>query len=313
MSATFEVASIGHEFAGVDLVGTAGVSYKDPDEVRFGVSLQTAEAYRDAGLPYVVIDASPQDQGDWVAQAHKERGAYVFRAEIPGIATQRQQGVAFAVQQGAQKIVGSEPEKPAIPLFADVISEALDHNDVLVIGRTSLALETAPGTQQRTEHFAGWILEQTHRLPPDALAGPRGFTVAGAEVLRDYRSDRPNMNNWIYLYDTPIAARRIGLPIGGIAVDMTYPDEIVEEEYRNTFYDNKRFDQFTMQLRYLLGEGLDQENMAPGAQSIAWLIRGALPDIDKADLQGKFEIFSTLEQNLSSQKGYVAPLFWSIS
>jgi hypothetical protein len=243
------------EFSGAQLVGASGVFYTNPEDIRFQLALTTAEAYQDAGLPYVVVDASPmRDEYDtWVADAHQERGAMVVRAEIPGIATLRQQGVAYAVANGGEKIVGQEPEKTLMPTFADQISSALDDYDVLVIGRTQKAEDSLPPVQQRTERLAGWILEQTHLLPHDALSGGRGFTVAGAEVLADYPATTPGMNNWLYLYQTPIDARNRGLAIGGIDVDLMHPAQMVAEETGNPNFDRKRYQQFKMQLEHLLG------------------------------------------------------------
>ena len=249
------------EFAGAPLVFTAGISYNDPNNVRFDTSLHFAELARDEGVPVVIVNGSPEQVPEgkegwsptWVADAHRERGAIVLPAAIGGIATQRQQGVAYAVTNGAEKVVGTESEKPLIVMSADKLSRALDDNDVLVIGRHPSTENTMPPLQQRVERLAGWILEATHELPRDALAGPRGFTVAGAEVLADYPATDPGMNNWIYLYKTPLDARGRGLRVGGIDASFPYPTRMVDEETGNPTFDRKRFDQFKLQLDYLLG------------------------------------------------------------
>jgi hypothetical protein len=296
------------EFAGVPLVGTAGVFYNNRKDVRFELALATAEAYRDANLPYVVVDASPgQSENSWVADAHRERGAIVLSADIPGIATQRQQGVAYAVEYGADKIVGQEPEKVTLPRFVDEISRALDNSSVLVIGRTAAAENSLPPTQQRTERLAGWILEHTHGLPADALAGPRGFDVAGAAVLLDYPATDSGMNNWLYLYETPLEAQRRGLNIGGIAVDMIYPEKMVAEETDNLAFDKKRYDQFHVQLSHLFGESF--RSSCPIMSSDEWFIaditRHFLPRlIDTMPLEERTAAIANLEQILIQHSGF---------
>jgi hypothetical protein len=257
-------------FEGTDIVGTVGTMYSSPDEPRFEVALDTAERYRAAGLPLVVVDSSkPED--DWVRDAFDERGAFVLPAAIGGIATQRQQGVAFAINNGAERVVGHEPEINLIVEFAAEIREALDENDVLIIGRTLIAEYSLPPVQQRTERLAGWILEKTLQLPPDALSGGRGFSVAGADCLAAYPKTK-EMNNWIYLYDTPLEARARELTVGSLLIDLMHPETIVAEETDNPVYDAKRYMQFNLQLRYLL----DRPEVIEEAWPVAQFVRSLL-------------------------------------
>lgn len=298
------------EFAGTDLVLTAGIFYTDRGNVRFETSLEFTERARDAGVPTVFVDASPEEkQGTWVADAHRERGAMVLRAEVPGIATQRQQGVAYAVSNGAEKVVGTESEKPLIPAFAAQLSTALDTTDVLVIGRTPEALASMPPVQQGTEHLAGWILQRAHRLPPDALAGPRGFSAAGAAVLAEYPSDRPGMNNWIYLYDTPLLARQRGLEVGHVALNFTYPEGMVTEETGSPVFDGKRYDQFELQLTYLLDQTKLPEGITLAEDSAAMVryVRSMLEYFKDSSLLKKAGIIDHIQYTLSNRYGYELP------
>jgi len=252
------------------LVAITGVQYNNPTDPRFNLSLENASNMREAGVPLLVVDSSNPDNHESVALAHQQLGAIVEPAAIGGIATQRQQGVASAVEAGARKILSGEPEKVGLATHAAAIADALDVVDVLVIGRTPAAEDSLPPVQQRTERLAGWLLERVFDLPADALSGARGFTVAGAEVLADYQSTMPGpdgeavsdpkKNNWIYLYEVPLEARQRGLRIGGLALDLIHPEAMVEEETGNPFFDNKRFDQFELQLTYLLGNWLNDES-----------------------------------------------------
>lgn len=255
------------DFSDSPLVAITGVQYNNPEDPRFDLSLENATNMRDAGVPLVVIDSSNEQNHGRVADAHRALGAVVEPARIGGIATQRQQGVAFAVEHGAAKVLSAEPEKVGLAAHAGAISGALDNYDVLVIGRTQSAENTLPPVQQRTERMSGWLLERVLGMPADAMSGGRGFTAAGAEVLADYRATKvdpdtqqevsdPTVNNWLYLYKVPMEAERRGLRVGGIALDFEHPAEMVEEETDNPAFDAKRYDQFELQVGYLFRERL---------------------------------------------------------
>ena len=128
----------------------------------------------------------------------------------------------------------------------------LDDHSIVVIGRTERSKESMPPFQRRTEELASWVLERMLGLPADALAGPRGYNRQGIQHLLRYPSGSPGMNNWIYMYDNPLAARANGERIGDIQADLMYPEAQVEQETGNPTFDRKRYEQFALQLDYLL-------------------------------------------------------------
>ncbi len=238
------------DFEDVPLVGVVSTLYRDAGEVRYKLALQTAEAYRDLGIPLVVVDASPESEfGDSL----RERAATVINAPRPGLATQYMDGVAYAVSNGAERIVRHEPEKTGMVNFARQISEALKIYDIVVIGRTERAMRSLPSTQARTERLAGWLLEKELGMPADALSGGRGYTRRGAEYLVRYDTERYG-NKWLDLYYPVLAAMKDGLPVGGLELDLIHPPEMVAEEEGNPAYDTKRYEQFMLQMESLLAE-----------------------------------------------------------
>jgi hypothetical protein len=291
------------EYAGVELVGVTGTFYTDREDARVELSLETAENMAEAGVPYIVIDSSPPEHHEWVSAAHRARGAVVLPAVVGGIATQRMEGVAYAVGNGAERVLSAEPEKVRMPYFASRIAEALRSTDVLVIGRTQEAEDSLPPHQQFTERLAGWILEQTHQLPADALSGGRGFTRAGAEILAEYPAGDPGMNNWIYLYDTPLVARGRGLDVDGITVELVHPDSMVEQETGDPVFDRKRDDQFMLQLDYLLRRS--DVDPIPRAQHIARMVLKGLEGVGKETSLLEFnDRIAKIELGLFSFFGY---------
>ena len=282
---------------GAPIVGVTGTYYPDPEDIRFEIALDTAKGWSEQELPLVVVDGSPDDK---VAGAFRARGAPVLTARQPGIASQRQEGARYVLGQGGDKIITHEPEKPSTPAIAREVADMLDDHSIVVIGRTERSKESMPPFQRRTEELAGWVLERTLGLPADALAGPRGYNRQGMQHLLRYPSDRPGMNNWIYMYDNPLAARANGERVGDIQADLIYPKAQVEQETGNPAFDRKRYEQFVLQLNYLLKrpeaekQAADLRNMVLGSL--------ALMSVEPTDAEIK-DFFGALEDK-SRQFGY---------
>jgi len=241
---------------GAPVVGVTGTYYTDLNDVRFEIALDTAKKWKELELPFVVVDGSPDSK---VAGALRARGATVLTAYALGIASQRQEGARYVIDQGGNKIITSEPEKPSMPEFAEEISRMLDKYSVVVIGRTERSKESMPPFQRRTEELIGWLFEHILGMPADSLAGPRGYNRQGMQHLLDYPSDTPNMKKWPYMYYTVLAAMANGERVGKIKVDLMYPKSMVEQETDNSAYDEKRYEQARMQAHVLLG----RESEAP--------------------------------------------------
>ena len=282
---------------GAPIVGVTGTYYPDPEDIRFEIALDTAKGWSEQELPLVVVDGSPDNK---VAGALRARGATVLTARQPGIASQRQEGTRYVLGQGGDKIITHEPEKPSTPAIAREVADMLDDHSIVVIGRTERSKESMPPFQRRTEELAGWVLERTLGLPADALAGPRGYNRQGMQHLLRYPSDRPGMNNWIYMYDNPLAARANGERVGDIRADLMYPEAQVEQETGNPDFDRKRYEQFALQLNYLLKrpeaekQAADLRNMVLGSL--------ALMSVEPTDAEIK-DFFGALEDK-SRQFGY---------
>lgn len=282
---------------GAPIVGVTGTYYPDPEDVRFEIALDTAKGWSEQELPLVVVDGSPDNK---VAGALRARGATVLTARQPGIASQRQEGARYVLGQGGDKIITHEPEKPSTPAIAREVADMLDDHSIVVVGRTERSKESMPPFQRRTEELAGWVLERTLGLPADALAGPRGYNRQGMQHLLRYPSDRPGMNNWIYMYDNPLAARANGERVGDIQADLMYPEAQVEQETGNPAFDRKRYEQFALQLNYLLKrpeaeqQAADLRNMVLGSL--------ALMSVEPTDAEIK-DFFGVLEDK-SRQFGY---------
>ena len=282
---------------GAPIVGVTGTYYPDLNDIRFEIALDTANQWKGLELPLVVVDGSPDNK---VAGALRARGATVLAARQPGIASQRQEGAQYVLDQGVDKIITHEPEKPSTPAIAREVADMLDDHSIVVIGRTERSKESMPPFQRRTEELAGWVLERTLGLPADALAGPRGYNRQGMQHLLRYPSDRPGMNNWIYMYDNPLAARANGERVGDIQADLMYPEAQVEQETGNPAFDRKRYKQFALQLNYLLKRPEAEQQAADLRKMVLGSL--ALMSVEPTDAEIK-DFFGVLEDK-SRQFGY---------
>ena len=282
---------------GAPIVGVTGTYYPDLNDIRFEIALDTANQWKGLELPLVVVDGSPDNK---VAGALRARGATVLAARQPGIASQRQEGAQYVLDQGGDKIITHEPEKPSTPAIAREVADMLDDHSIVVIGRTERSKESMPPFQRRTEELAGWVLERTLGLPADALAGPRGYNRQGMQHLLRYPSDRPGMNNWIYMYDNPLAARANGERVGDIQADLMYPETQVEQETGNPAFDRKRYKQFALQLNYLLKRPEAEQQAADLRKMVLGSL--ALMSVEPTDAEIK-DFFGVLEDK-SRQFGY---------
>ena len=282
---------------GAPIVGVTGTYYPDSGDIRFEIALDTARRWSEQELPLVVVDGSPDDK---VAGALRARGATVLAARQPGIASQRQEGARYVLQEGGDKIITHEPEKPSTPGIARAVAEMLDDHSIVVIGRTERSKESMPPFQRRTEELAGWVLEHTLGLPADALAGPRGYNRQGIQHLLSYPSDRPGMNNWMYMYNNLLKAMANEERVGEIQADLMYPELQVEQETGNPAFDRKRYQQFALQLNYLLRRP-EVEQSADDLRNMV-LGRLALMSEQPTDKEIK-EFFDALEDD-SRRFGY---------
>ena len=238
---------------GAPVVMVTGTKYNYND-LRHGLARMTVKrCVKDHELPCVVVDASPDPR---IAKGLGQLGATVVcvKPEEGGIPRQRQIGARCVLDQGGNKIITFEPEKPSMPGAAEEISRMLGEFSVVVIGRTERSKESMPPFQRRTEELIGWLFEYILGMPADALAGPRGYNRQGMQHLLDYPSDAPGMNNWLYMYYTVLAAMANGERVGGTEVDLMYPESQVKQETDNLDFDRKRDEQARMQAHILLGE-----------------------------------------------------------
>lgn len=286
-------------YAEAPIVGVTGTYYPNLADPRFEISLATAESWRDVNLPLVIVDGSPDNEnGNNVARdAYRERGAVLLNTEIPGIATQRQQAAKYVLAKGGDKILTHEPEKPSTPSIARDVARLLDVSSIVVIGRTEASKRTMPPVQLRTENLAGWILEQTLDLPADALAGPRGYNRDGMKHLIAYPSHLRGMNNWIYMYHNPLEARAVGEMVTGMAADLMYPADMVQQETGDPVFDRKRYEQFRLQLEYLLL----RPEVKPESKGIVEVVMRGFGDLPENPTNLDFETyFTSLETQLST-------------
>lgn len=217
-------------------VGLVTSYYPDLDATRLPIALDTLKNYRDADIPIVMVDASPEAE---VRARFRELGAIVLHAPDLGLATSAIAGAEFIRANGGDRIIKHEPEKTLIPKFADVINEALDVNEAVVIGRTPEAIATLPTTQRETEAIGGRLMAEHLGIPADSLSGGRAFARTGTDELINYDHGKWG-DNWMHLHIPIIDSIRKGHKVGGVRVPLIHPEQMTQEEEGDPSFDNKR-------------------------------------------------------------------------
>lgn len=293
------------ELSGVEIVGITGTFYPDTADVRFELALETIEGWTQENLPVIVSDGSPfNEKGrDIVGDALRSRGAYVERAVVPGIASQRQEAIKLAIGMGADKFLTHEPEKVRMPFHASVVvGELVTGSSVVVVGRDQEAIDSMPSVQRRTEVLAGWILNRGLLIPEDSLAGPRGYDIVGVQHLLNYPSEEKGMNNWIYMYQNILEAKRAGQKTSGVKVPIVYPETMVKQEQGNIDFDRKRYMQFVLQLDYLLRRPEVLADMKPITEYVLAKINGLSEDPQESDYLEMLALVETVAEEFDYQK-----------
>jgi hypothetical protein len=232
------------EFAGVPMVLTGVIGHTEKD-AGFEASLDFAERARDLGIPALLVDATPLEQGIWNANAHEHRGAVVLRPAHPDHpATFTQQAAAHAIMNGAGNIMATPTDEPEIPaIAAEQVSRALANHGVVILGRTQEARDLLPPIQQQLAHLGGWIVGQTHVLSHDSLTGPRGYSYEAAQLLVRYPSLRAGVSGAPHLFEVPLMVRDAGMELIGMEATFRRPKDLVAQELADPADGLRRYDE----------------------------------------------------------------------
>jgi len=229
-----------HDFEG-RTVGLMTTMYSS-ESPRLPLALKAMKGYREADIPAVAVDASPETE---VIDRFREMGVIVLTAAELGVkpealklATAAVMGAKFIRRQGGDRIIKHEPEKD-MAQFKRPISEALDNNDVVVVGRTPRAMWSLPTTQRQTETTGGRLMQEYLDFPADALSGGRAYARQGTDELINYDMEKWG-DNWMHLHIPVLEAKRKGISVGGIQVDLEHPETMRAEEEGNIDFDKKR-------------------------------------------------------------------------
>lgn len=237
-----------------DVVLVTTTFYKNTEELRFKLALETFRSAVKKGYAMVVVDNSPSEE---VVDALKDTGVSVYPQTVRGMGPSRRQAFFQAIEVareiGAKAILWLEPEKHGIVEFAPEIIKPIieEAASVSVPYRTEISRASYPGFQIEMEEKQNKMSARYTGLGLDVSFGPVSYSIEAAVDLvlgTDLKSlgvPDTYVPQWL-----PTLAVRKGLKVASVPIDFIYPlEQKLQEEDSIDLMIRKRQEQLTMGLK----------------------------------------------------------------
>ncbi len=237
---------------------------------------QTDQGFNGEAYPIVIADASPGHMHDYLSTRFEAHGATVLDARAaPGIATQNQAAIGYALEHGAARIVRTELEKNGLAVERVLLSirESLypEGPNIVCIGRSpNRAYMSLPKEQQFSERIMSRALASLG-LPEDTACGLRAMSRAGAELFMQFDSAKLG-NQWQILWFTLIDAIASGAEVGSVFVDLMHPEGMTALETDNPAYIEKRVQQAAQLIPAVVAYGISRGLTPAWDPNREWII-----------------------------------------
>jgi hypothetical protein len=220
--------------SGAPLVAVSSVQYErltGYEGARFEATLAATDAYREAGVPQLVMFGERSHYQ--VPQELARRGAVVVPTPRPGLATPYLDAAHLVrLHAGVQaNVLKAEGDKLITAEALSAIEAALHTYGVVVGDRSTYGLESMTPIQHRTEAIIDAILAGLLDIPHGASSGVQAYTPEGLRVFLEYEGLLDTLgNNWKYLVYVPAQAGNQGISVGSVELDLVYDAEMVKAE-----------------------------------------------------------------------------------
>ncbi len=237
--------------------------YKNLEDVRAQLALQTIAEAKAHNYPIVVIDYSPTS----VAQALTQAGAMVHTQESgTSMGAGRRQAIQEAVSLASKDrdkdswmlqlesekvgfihshswVVWMEPEKVGfIPCLDDMANLAQKKGAAMIIPRRN-SMDSYTEFQQYAEKMGNEAFHLLTGRNLDMWFGPRVFTVAVAKFFLDYQGEYGD--RWDSIFIPVVRAIKAGVQVEPHSVPFVYPPKQREAENQDFQMLEKRIIQLT--------------------------------------------------------------------
>jgi hypothetical protein len=215
-------------------------TFREPEAVRFNLCMMTLLKAREKGYSTVVIDSNSTT--DTAVTQLKSAATYYEKEREPSFGVARRQSIEAALKI-SDTVVMMEPEKASFVDLIDGLVEILKNErpDILVPKRKSF--ESYPTIQQYSEQALNTYWEHLTHASLDISFGPRIFMKEGAQIFLDYRGERGDA--WESIFIPLMIALRDGKKIISGEVDYTHPESQRALEEKSLEFDIKRIHQLS--------------------------------------------------------------------
>ena len=220
--------------------------YKDIGELRFALACILVKEAVEAGHKIVIVDASPNPA---IATQLSYCGAHVFPQLHKGMGAGRRQAFfqasEIANQCGIKYILWTEPEKEDLIRSVEKIVSPIRVNDVQIVvpRRSEQSWESWPEFQVASEKKANAVYNEAFGTNDiDPMFGPVAFSIDVADYfIRCYterfgtdKEGKLNVADTYIQHFAPQVAKKAGVGVKSVEIDMVYPPRQKAEEEQTT-------------------------------------------------------------------------------
>lgn len=200
--------------------------YRDPDDIRAALALETMKSARVYGYPVIVVDGGSPD---FVVRAFANTGAQVF-SQNEGMGKDRRKALKEAAGRAGPGgcVVWLEPEKH--PLVAELhkVVRVLQAGDADLIIPRRESLDSYPREQALAEMFGNLAVSYMLRRNLDHWFGPFAANHKALQHFLDYEGDYGDLWDSIHIPRLRVVAA--GLRIADVLVHYEHPLSQTQQE-----------------------------------------------------------------------------------
>jgi hypothetical protein len=225
--------------------------YKDINETRARLAIETVKEARKLNYDIVVVDSSSdikikEDFSNW--------GAILLDQNYPGMGKGRRQAIGEAASIAGEKgiIVWIEPEKCTfVAEIEKLANKMITRNADMIIPKRQ-SVTSYPIDQQRFEWLGNYRFQELTGISLDVWFGPRIMNFETAQYFLNYKGEYGD--KWDSIFIPILRALYDGKSVIGLKTNYQYPKSQTKEEQGSLDFFNKR----RLQLNSLV-DAMDKE------------------------------------------------------
>jgi hypothetical protein len=220
-----------------DIVIATTTMYKDVNETRAKLAIETVKNAGISGYKILIVDSSPDSK---VRKIFSDHGALVSPQNHPGMGKGRRQAILEAANvEGRGIIIWMEPEKCTFVPKIERLVNRMGNADIIIPGRTSLS--SYPIDQQRFEWLGNYRFYELTGMSLDIWFGPRIMKLEGIYYFLTYKGEYGD--KWDSIFIPILRAIADRKKVIDARINYHHPESQTKEEEGHLDLFNKRREQ----------------------------------------------------------------------